>query len=320
VDVARAEGEARLEPPGRPEPIRLGAVDGEPSLRLLHARPEPDPGRGTVVILPGRGEFIEKYDETVADLLSRRFAVAVVEWRGQGLSHREGHHLARGHIADFDHYLQDLKRALGHLEQQGQGGPLIMLAHSMGGNLGLRLLHDRPRLFVAAVMTAPMFDINLKRVPPVIARGLGRAAIGLGGALWYAPGQRDFRLERCRFAGNPLTSSPARFERFRQALADRPELRLGGVTFGWLHAALRSIAITRKPGYLEAIGTPILVCQAGLERVVANRAQNEFVARLPAARLLRFDGARHEILLEADAIRNAFLEGFDRFVAETLGG
>lgn len=312
-------GEVRLDAPGRAGPIFLHAVDGRPSLRLLDVRPGRGPCRGTVIILPGRGEFIEKYDETVADLLGRRFAVAVVEWRGQGLSHREGHHLVRGYIADFDHYLQDLERALDHLHEQECERPWIMLAHSMGGNLGLRLLHDRPELFRAAVMTAPMFDIDLRRVPFGVARGLGALAVGLGGALWYAPGQRDFHPERCRFEGNPLTSDPARFARFRQAQIDQPELRLGGVTFGWLHAALRSIALTKRRGYLEAIRTPLLVCQAGRERVVSNQAQATFVRRLPAGRLLRFEQARHEILIETDAIRDAFLEAFDRFVGETAG-
>ena len=75
------------------------------------------------------------------------------------------------------------------------------------------------------------------------------------------------------FARNRLTSSPERYAELRRRVAATPELALGGVTYGWLAAALRSIALTRRPGYLEAIATPILVCQAGAERIVSNRAQ-----------------------------------------------
>ena len=267
-----------------------------------------------MVVLQGRGEFIEKYQETVGDLLARGFAVAIVEWRGQGRSGRAGPHLVRGHIQDFEHYLDDLRRALAHLDERRGARPYLMLGHSMGGHLGLRFLHDRPGVFTAAVMTAPMFDIDLKGVPGAVARGLGALAVRLGAASWYAPGQRDFRLDRCRFDNNPLTTCPRRFARFRELLANEPELCIGGVTYGWLDASLRSIALTRRPGWLEAIGTPMLICQAAAERIVSNRAQEEFAARLPRARLVRFPGARHELFLERDAIRDELFRAFDAFV------
>jgi lysophospholipase len=294
-----------------PSLVRL--EEGLPSLRVLHAMPA-SACRGTVIVLPGRGECIEKYQETVDDLLARRFAVAIVEWRGQGLSGREGAHLVRGHIEDFAHYLEDLRRALVHLDARRGARPYVMLGHSMGGHLGLRFLHDSPGVFTAAVMTAPMFDIDLKGVPARVARGLGALAVRLGGALWYAPGQRDFRLERCRFKNNPLTSCPERFARFRDLLAGQPELSIGGVTYGWLDASLRSIALTRRPDFLESIATPILICQAARERIVSNRAQDQFAARMPRAQLRRFADARHEILLERDEVRAAFFAAFEEFL------
>src|SRR5689334_11979155 len=45
--------------------------------------------RGTILLLTGRGEFLEKYaTEVVGELLDRGFAVAAIDWRGQGLSDR----------------------------------------------------------------------------------------------------------------------------------------------------------------------------------------------------------------------------------------
>jgi lysophospholipase len=260
--------------------------------------------RGTVVVLPGRAEFIEKYDETIADLCSRGLAVAVVEWRGQGLSLRGQLLQHRGFVADYEEYLQDLGAALAALRSSQAPVPWIVLGHSMGGHIALRWLYREPGTFAAAVMTAPMFGIPLAGVPEPVARLLGRTAVRLGAGREYAPGQRDFQIERCRYERNPLTSCPVRFGAYRDLAAGRPELTVGGATWGWLDASLRSIAITRRPGYLESIETPILLCAAGEERVVSNASIELFARRLPNASLRRFARARHELLIEREDLRN----------------
>ena len=270
--------------------------------------------RGTLVVLPGRAEVIEKYGETVADFARRGFAVAVVEWRGQGLSLRRPPLPHRGFVADYEEYLQDLDVALAELRAVQAPVPWILLGHSMGGHIGLRWLYREPGTFAAAVMTAPMFGIPLAGVPEPAARLLCRTMVRLGAGREYAPGQKDFRIERCRYEGNPLTSCPVRFAAFRDLAAGRPELTLGGATWGWLDASLRSMAITRRPGYLESIETPILLCAAGDEQVVSNASIELFARRLPRARLCRFSGARHELLIERDEIRDQVLAAIDGFL------
>jgi len=54
--------------------------------RLRFAIWRPQNGlQGTVVLLGGRGEFIEKYaGELVGELLGRGYAVYALDWRGQG--------------------------------------------------------------------------------------------------------------------------------------------------------------------------------------------------------------------------------------------
>ena len=46
------------------------------------------PLKGTVVLLPGRNECIEKYFETIRNLTDRGLGVATLDWRGQGGSDR----------------------------------------------------------------------------------------------------------------------------------------------------------------------------------------------------------------------------------------
>lgn len=297
------------------EHVRSGSV----RIRVAHAAPPGTAaGRGTVVVLPGRAEFVEKYEETAADLLGRGFAVVAVDWRGQGLSDRLLPASDPGHVLDYREYLDDLDAALDRAAALALPGPLVMLAHSMGGQVGLRHLHDRPGRFAAAVMTAPMFGIRLAPLPTWFARLVAATGTGLGASGRYAPGQRAFAAAACRFEGNPLTGCPDRFATFRGLLLDRPELALGGVTYGWLAASLRSIALTRRRGYVERIATPVLVCQSGLERIVCNRTQSELAARLPAGRLVTFPDARHEILMERPAVRARFFEVLEAFLAEVV--
>src|SRR3990172_8408879 len=95
-------------------PIPLGVSSGHievrKGLRLRFASWQPvlRERRGTVCIFPGRAEFIEKYFEVVGELRRRGFAVAVLDWRGQGGSSRLTRNPLKGHINDFAEYEEDL--------------------------------------------------------------------------------------------------------------------------------------------------------------------------------------------------------------------
>jgi lysophospholipase len=285
-------------------------------VRLGHLAPPAGAARGTVMVLPGRAEFIEKYAETLTAVQGWGYAAAILDWRGQGGSDRFLAYRHRGHVAQVEDYLADLDAVRARIVALRLPAPHLILSHSMGGHIALRYLHAHPDRFAAAAMVAPMFGIRLAPTPEPVARLLCDAAIRLGGAWRYAPGQRDFMLERYVFARNRLTSSPERHALLRRHVAATPELALGGVTYGWLGAALRSLQLTRRPGYLEAIPTPILICQAGTERIVSNRAQAAAVRRLPHGRLQAFPGGRHELLMERDEIRDRVLDAIRTFFAE----
>ncbi len=300
-----------------PPPVALDQIEvAGMRVRLGHLPPPAVGARGTVVVLPGRAEFIEKYAETMAALRDWGYAAAILDWRGQGGSDRFLALRHRGHVVQVEDYLADLDAMMAWLARLRLPSPHLVLSHSMGGHIALRYLHAHPDRFAAAAMVAPMFGIRLAPTPEPLARLLCDAAIRFGGGSRYAPGQHDFRLERFVFARNRLTSSPERHALLRQHVATTPELALGGVTYAWLGAALRSLQLTRRPGYLEAISTPILVCQAGVERIVSNRAQTAVVRRLPHGRLLAFSGGRHELLMERDEVRERVLAAIRTFFAE----
>ena len=64
--------------------------------------------RGTVLLQQGHNEFIEKYYETIQDLIDRNFNVISFDWRGQGMSDRMINNKNKQYVEDFSIHCQDL--------------------------------------------------------------------------------------------------------------------------------------------------------------------------------------------------------------------
>ena len=96
-----------------PDNFVTGMLKTPDGVSLRFARWLPPAGRrGTVCIFQGRAEWIEKYFETVRDLRARGFAVAALDWRGQGLSKRALADPQKGHVRNFSEYVTDLETAM----------------------------------------------------------------------------------------------------------------------------------------------------------------------------------------------------------------
>ena len=272
---------------------------------------------GTAVYFNGRTEFIEKTIETVQELRTRGFDVWTLDWRGQGLSQRALANRHKGHIEDYRQHLNDLRLFFRDYVDPKARGRQILLAHSMGGHIALRLLHDMPERFERAVLSSPMVDIHGSNA--LVRGGLGMLG-WLGGwpalAKAYIPGTGDYGTDNRRFDGNVLTSDETRFGAMHAMIDANPDLALGGPTLGWLHASRRSIAILNDPAYAQAIATPVLIVSAADDTVVSNKAQRAIRPIMPNCRLETIDGAKHEILIEREELRAQFWRLFDDF----LGG
>lgn len=268
---------------------------------------------GTVVLLTGRREFMEKYAETTTELGQRGFDVFSMDWRGQGLSQRLLPNPHKGHINDYRHYLNDLTYFIDHLVKPRAVHPVIVLAHSMGAHIALRYLHEDTLFVDRAILTSPMIDI----LSPVFSRATLSRLIGMankiGLAQIYAAGNGNYRPSGQKFEANRLTSDLQRYRREQQLIRENPGLALGGVTYGWLEATFKSIDILMQPGFASEIKTPMLVLSAEKEQIVSNKAQELICTRIPGCRFTSIPGSRHEILNESDAIREVFWREFDRF-------
>ena len=270
---------------------------------------------GSVLLLNGRKEFLEKYAETIADLTNRGYDVYSIDWRGQGLSDRLLADRLKGHIESYTDYLQDLKLFIDRFVRTIARRPLIVLAHSMGAHIALRYLHDEPAVADRAVLTSPMIDIRTAPYPRQMTTILARTAVTVGLADNMVPGASGRSALTRKFDANPLTSDPRRFKIESDAIRDNPALALGGPTFGWLAATLRSIDLIQSDGFLEKISVPLLMIGAGRDKVVSRTAQRLACSRLPNCRFSLLEDALHEVLMESDRIRNGFWDAFDRFAA-----
>jgi lysophospholipase len=291
-----------------------GKVRTPDGVELRFARwGSPADSKGTVCIFSGRGEFIEKYFETVRDLRKRGFAVAMMDWRGQGHSARQLADPRKGHVESFSDFEIDVGAFMQQVVLSNCRPPYFALAHSMGGAVLLRVAHSGKRWFERTVLIAPMVDFPRARASlplRVLVRTLHLAGFGSS----YVPGSNVDRARALGFVGNPLTSDPVRYARNASIFEQDPTVGIGSPTVAWLDAAFETMVAFRAADYPSQIDQPILMVAAGGDTIVSGAAIEGFAARLPAGFHRVIEGARHEILQETDGYRAQFWAAFDAFV------
>jgi lysophospholipase len=291
-----------------------GKVRTPDGVELRFARwGSPAGSKGTVCVFSGRGEFIEKYFETASDLRKRGFAVAMMDWRGQGHSSRQLADPRKGHVESFSEFETDVGAFMQQVVLPDCPPPYFALAHSMGGAVLLRIAHSGKRWFERIVLAAPMIDFPRARaslLPRILTRMLRLAGFGTS----YVPGSNVDRARASGFAGNPLTSDPVRYARNASISAEDPTVGIGSPTVAWLDAAFETMVAFRAADYPSQIDQPILIVAAGGDTIVSGAAIEGFAARLPAGLYRVIEGARHEILQETDGYRAQFWAAFDAFV------
>jgi lysophospholipase len=300
-----------------PDHVVAGSIKTPDGVNLRFARWDPPPGRkGTVVVLQGRAEFIEKYFETVRDLRARGFAVATFDWRGQGLSDRALSDRHKGYVRNFSEYATDLEAIMEQVVLPDCPPPIFALGHSMGGAIAIRACHDGSRWFDRLVLSAPMIALpqgGLTRMAGPLARIMRLLGHGSG----YVPSADAATLGPDDFIGNVLTSDPVRYARNAAVLEEEPALGLGPPTIAWVDSAMRLLKRFAQPAYAAHIRQPILMVAAGRDEVVSTPAIETFGMNLLAGRHLILAGSRHEILQEQDHYRGQFWAAFDAFVPGT---
>lgn len=301
-----------------PEGARIGTIRTSDGVRLRYGRWPRTAGsaRGTVCLVHGRTEYIEKYFETIADFQKRGFAVATFDWRGQGRSDRLIGNRRLGYVDRFEDYWCDLQSFHAEILLPDCPPPFYLVGHSMGGLACLyagtkdRLMFDR--MFLSAPMISldrqPLSMPNLAKVMEALSfLGLGALPISR---------RQDKPASEQTFLHNPLTSDLTRYMRMVNLTQAAPDLEIAAPTIRWAAAAAGAMAEAQTPAFPGRVRIPVLMLAAARDSVVSTAAIEQMGLRMRSGRHLVIGAARHELFMEAGPIRAQVFAAFDAFVTE----
>jgi len=306
--------------PANPAPANYtaGYFTGHRGTKLRYGlfRSEISPAVGTVVVMQGRNEFIEKYFETIRDLNAMGLWVATFDLRGQGGSDRLTKNPRKGHLRRFSDYERDLEIFLEQIVLPDARLPFFLLGHSTGALIALSAAPRLSTRIHRMTLSAPYIALSGQGAP----EGAIRTLAGL--ASWTALGSISMGTDQSRrpFEGNPLTSDIARFHRNAEIIAAHPELTVGAPTARWLHETFKAARRVSNQAHLTRITIPTLILAPMLDGVVPYRAQEELSRKFRAAQLITVNGARHELFQDRDIYRAQGLAAIEAFMPGLDGG
>jgi lysophospholipase len=304
-----------------PEGVRVGYFTTPDKVRLRYAIFPKTAGapKGTICLVHGRTEFIEKYFETIADFQKRGFAVATFDWRGQGGSDRMIGNRRLGFVRNFDDYWMDLKSFHANILLPDCPGPYYLVGHSMGGLVSL-IAGTRDRMmFDRIFLSAPMVGLDAQPLSFAGMARIGDAACFIGlGRMPVGRAEDELPSEK-GFGGNPLTSDFVRYMRTVDVWREEPKLIVGKPTFAWGAAAMHAMAAASRDSFPASIKVPVLMLAAARDEVVSTAWTEQLGLRMRTGRHAIVAAARHELFMEADAIRAQVFAAFDAFITEQSG-
>jgi lysophospholipase len=297
--------------PGGARPGFVTTRDGL-KLRFASWRPTVRSLAGTVLLVQGRSECIEKYFEVVAAFRRRGFHVVAFDLRGQGGSDRMLADPGKGHVDDFMEYVADID-ALRMEVVAALPRPHFLVAHSMGAAATLLALDRGTMDFDRAVLLSPLTGLAGLRLPGVasaLAAALDFVALGTR----YVPSGGAAPLALKPFAANRLTSDPVRYGRTASILAAAPQLGIGDPTVRWSQAMFQTFRRFADRDFGRKVLTPSLMLLAGADTLCSSPAAEALALRFRGCRPVIIPGARHELLFERDAIRSQVFAAIDAFI------
>lgn len=276
----------------------LRAADG---VRLRIGLWTPDGAdKGTVLLFPGRTEYVEKYGRAARDFAKRGYATLAIDWRGQGLADRLLDDSMSGHVNVFTDYQKDVEAVVQALDHLDLPRPLHLLGHSMGGCIGLRAaMNGLP--VTSCSFTGPMWGIRIASPLRPVAWSLSWGSRHMGLGHLYAPGTKSNTYVMVEpFENNKLTGDQGMYDYMIAQAKAHPELTIGGPSLRWLHEALgETLSLSRQP----SPDLPCLTLLGTEEDIVEIPRIRARMAAWPGGRLEDIKGGRHEVMMDTPEMR-----------------
>lgn len=299
------------------------ARDGHAIRRIDWATPAEPAGseapRGSILFLPGRGDFYEKYLESLDYWNVEGWRVTALDWRGQAGSGRLSAHPDIGHVEDFTLWLDDLA-AFWSDWVASTPAPHVIIGHSMGGHLVLRAVAEKRINPVAVVLSAPMLGF-LTPGPNRLVLKVAQAMCRFGDPARPAWKISEKPGTTAAARNTLLTHDKSRYEDEARWKVQRPYLGMGPGSWRWVERGYASMVALDAPGLLESVDVPVLLLAARHDGLVSWKAIERAARRLPRAQLVSWGReARHELLREADPVRDKVIHTIDDFLDRMAPG
>jgi lysophospholipase len=216
----------------------------------------------------------------------------------------------KGHVEDFAFFVTDLRNFVDDVVLKGGHANYFLIGHSMGGAIASLYLEENSKPFQAAAMTSPMHEIQSLggQEPNFLCSAAGLfARIADENYVVGGHGYRPAPYDR-----NDYTNSPVRYQRLLDQYERVPAVQLGSPTHGWASRACEASATARSEA--DKIAIPVRLFQAERDGIVHPDGHREFCENYRKAVAAGCDGkgggpivmqgAKHELLIETDVIRN----------------
>lgn len=235
---------------------------------------------GVLLISHGLGEHSGRYGNVVDAVLPDGWAVYALDHRGHGLSGGR-----RAHLERYAHWIADLDAFRRMVAARHPGLPVVLLGHSMGGQIALSYALEHPDGLRGLVLSAPALASNAVPAPLVaVLRRLARVA----------PTLRPAGIDATRISKDPEVVA---------AYQADPLVHHGNPTLG-LSAALFA-AMDELPGRVGALRVPLLLMHGTVDELTEPDGSRMLEARSgsPDQTVHWYEGLWHEIFNEPERER-----------------
>ncbi len=301
-----------------PQGAKVAFMKTSDNVQLRYAlwRPRGRRNKGTVCLVHGRTEFIEKYFETIEDFLIRGFAVATFDWRGQGGSDRLIKNHKLGYVDKFDDYFIDLQSFHSQILLPDCPPPYYLVGHSMGALVALMAGVRDNMMFDRMFLSAPMLEVKGQVLSMGAMATFAETLCYLGLGNMPAASNSGFLTTKENFPGNNLTSDFERYSYSIDIFKKRPELEILAPTFRWAATSFRAMARAADQDFPIKMKIPVFMLAAARDEVVSSDAIEQMGLQMRIGRHAVIGAARHELFMENDAIRAQVFAAFDAFITE----
>ncbi|MBR3974856.1 MAG: alpha/beta hydrolase [Clostridia bacterium] len=291
-----------------------GFFNGFDGKKLYYENYVSDEARACVVMVHGFTEFCEKYREMVYYYIQMGFSVFTFDNRGHGNSHRDVKVFESTHIERFSDYVEDLNCFVKDIVVPQSGNtPLYLYSHSMGGAIAVQYLQTYPEVFGKAVLSSPMIMPITMGLPISVASAAASVLCKLGLKAMLL-GSSEFNKDRA-FEDSSDTSR----ERFTYAHTKRcndRHFQNSSPTAGWVKQAAEVSFRNLDKDRNKNIKADILLFQAENDKLVMNDKQDEFVAMVPTAKMIKTEKTKHEIYMSTNDVMEKYLDAIAEFFGD----